>query len=191
MDTEDYLWQLVGNILDILRNHNNQIPLLNCGDTTTRSVESIAKLLQCAIPHAPPVIPTIKHNPTPEQTIPASKQLPIHVPTIRTNMPIIPVQVQRLPIVSPTRPPVQVQRMPLKSPGVETNPSIKAMTPRPVRPSLNTWRHDQRLWHTRAASLPQLVIQEYLNNLYHQVTGQRGTYDKLKLQYTKRWITSI
>ena len=35
------------------------------------------------------------------------------------------------------------------------------------------------------------MLQEHLNHLYHQFTGQRETYDKLKLQHPKRWITSM
>ena len=35
------------------------------------------------------------------------------------------------------------------------------------------------------------MIQEHLNHLYHQFIGQRETYDKLKLQHPKRWITSM
>ena len=65
------------------------------------------------------------------------------------------------------------------------------MPPQPVCPSLNTCRHDLHLRHTRAASVAQLVIQEHLNNLYHPVTGQCETYDKLKLRDPKLWITSM
>ena len=34
-------------------------------------------------------------------------------------------------------------------------------------------------------------IQEHLNRLYHPVTGQRETYEKIKLQQPKRWITIL
>ena len=35
------------------------------------------------------------------------------------------------------------------------------------------------------------MIQDHLNHLYHPVTVQRETYEKLKLQHPKLWITSM
>ena len=46
MDTEDYLWQSVGNILAILSKPKTQLTFLTYEDTTTSAVESIAKILQ-------------------------------------------------------------------------------------------------------------------------------------------------
>ena len=83
----------------------------------------------------------------------------MNVPTIRQYMPPVTVQVQRLTTVSTTMHPVKVQRVPLKSPGGKNIPSIKALPPQPVLPSLNTWIHYPSLRHTRAAELSQLVIQ--------------------------------
>ena len=96
-----------------------------------------------------------------------------------------------MPIVTPISLPVQVHRVPLKSPGGTTIPSRKATPPRPVCSSLNTWRYYPHLRHTCAASVAQLLIQIHLNHLYHPVTGQRETYEKLKLRRPKRWITSM
>ena len=73
METEDYLRQIVGDIIAILIKPKTQLPFLTYGYTTTSAVESIAKLLQYAIPYAPPVIQTLDPTPTPEQTIPAPK----------------------------------------------------------------------------------------------------------------------
>ena len=105
----------------------------------------------------------------------------MNVPELRPTMTTVPVRVQRAPTVSPTSPPVQLKRVPQKSPGGITIPARKYMPPRPVRPSLDTWRHDLRLQHTCAAVVYQLVIQEHLNHLYHPVKDQHKTYDKLKL----------
>ena len=99
--------------------------------------------------------------------------------------------VQRVTIVSPTSPPVQVHMVTLKYPEGETIPTKKSMPPRPVIPILNTWRHDPRLRYTRASALAELVIQEHLNHIYHPVTGQHETYDKLKFRHPKRWIASM
>ena len=115
----------------------------------------------------------------------------MNVLTTRPTMPTVPVRVQRVPIVIPTRTPVQVQRVPLKYPGGKTIHSRKSMPPRPVRPILNTWRHNPWLRHTFAEAVSQLLIQEHLNNLYYPVTCQCETYDKLKLRYPKRWITRM
>ena len=106
-------------------------------------------------------------------------------------MPTIPVRVHRVTIVGPTSPPAQVQRVPLKSSEGVTIPARTSIPPRPVRPSLNTLKHDLRPRNTRAAVVPQLVIQDHLNHLYNPVTVQRETYEKLKLQHPKRWITSM
>ena len=65
------------------------------------------------------------------------------------------------------------------------------MPPRPVLPSLNTWRHEPQLRHTRAADVSQLVIQDHPNHIYHSVTGQREAYDNLNLQHAKHCITSV
>ena len=61
--------------------------------------------------------------------------------------------------------PAQVQRVPLKSPGDPAIPVRKSFLPRPVHPSLNLWQHYLRLWHTHAAAVSQLVIQEHLNHI--------------------------
>ena len=141
METEDYLVQSVGNILSILSKPKTQLPFLTYGYTTTSAVESIAKLPQRAISRAPPVIPNPDPTPKPERKIPVPKQFPINVPTISPTISTVPFRVQRVPIVSPTRPPVQVQRLPLQSIGETTIPAIKSIPPRPVCPSLNTLRH--------------------------------------------------
>ena len=141
--------------------------------------------------HQSPRPPTPNPNPTPEQTIPVPKHSPMNVPKISPTMPTVPFRVQRVPIVSPTRPPVQFQRVPLKYPGGTTIPARKTIPPWPVCPILNTWRHDPHLWHTCAAAVSQLVIQEHPNNIYHSVTGQFETYDKINLWHTKRWITRM
>ena len=86
-------------------------------DTTTSAVESIANLIQCKIPRAPPVVPTNDPTPTPEQKIHVPDQIQMNVPTVSSTMPLITVKVQRLPIVSPSMPPVQVKRVPHKYPG--------------------------------------------------------------------------
>ena len=65
LETEYYLQQSVGDILAILRKPKTQLPFLTYGDTTTSAVESIDKLLKCAIPRAPPVIPTPSPTPPP------------------------------------------------------------------------------------------------------------------------------
>ena len=101
------------------------------------------------------------------------------------------VQVKRVTIFRPNRTPVQVQRVPFKSPGGTTIPARKSMPPRPVIPSLNTWRHDPRLGHTCTSAEAQLVIRDHLNRLYHPVTGQCKTYDKLNLWHPKLCITSM
>ena len=113
------------------------------------------------------------------------------MPKIIPTMTTVTVQVQRLPIVIPTRPPVQFQRVPLKYPRGTDIPSRKSMPPRPVCPILNTWRHYPRLQHTGAAAVYQLVIQDHFHNLYHPVTVQHETYEKLKLKHTKLWIVSM
>ena len=172
MEIEYYLWQSVSNLLAILRKPKTQITFLTYGDTTTRAVESIDKLLQCVILCAPPAIPAPNPTPTLEQTIPVPKQLPINVPTINPTMPTVPVRFHRVTIVSPTRPPIQVQRVPFKSPERATIPARKDMHLWPVFSILNTWRHEPRLWHTRAAAAAQPVTQEHLNHPYHPVTGQ-------------------
>ena len=105
--TQDYLQQSAGDILAILIKPKTQLPFLTYGDTTTRAMESIAKLLQHTILHVPPVI----LNPDP-------------TPTPRPTIPTILVQVQRVPIVSSTILPAQVQRAPLKSPEGENIPTI-------------------------------------------------------------------
>ena len=154
-------------------------------------METIDKLLQYEIPCAPPVILTPNPTSTPEQSIPVPKQFPMNVPIIIPAMPTVPVQVQKVPIDIPTRTPIQVQRMPRKFPGRTTIPSRKTFPPRPVIPILITWRHEPGLWQTRAVLLDQLVTQDHLNHLYHPVTFQCETYEKLKLQHPKRWITSM
>ena len=189
--TEYYLRQSVGDILAIPSKPKTQLPFLTYGGTKTSAVESIAKILQLATPHAPPVTPTPETTPTPELTIPVPKQLPIHVHTISPTMSTVPVKLKRVPIFIPTRPPVQIQRVPLKSPGETNIPSIKAMPPQPVRPSLDIWIHEPRLRQIHAEAVFQLVIQEHLNHLYHPVTGQCETYGKLKLRHPKFWITSM
>ena len=115
----------------------------------------------------------------------------MHVTTIIPIMPRVTFQVHMVPTVSPTMPPVQVQRVNLKSPGVKTIPSRKSLSLQPVRPILKPWIHNPRLWHTRAVTVAQLVIQEQINNTYHSVTGQSKSYDKIKLWHTKCWITSM
>ena len=92
---------------------------------------------------------------------------------------------------NPPDPPFSTNFLDLFISPLSAIPARKSMPPRPVCPSLKTSRHDPRLWHTRAASVSQFVIQEHLNNIYHTVTDQRETYDKLKLQHPKRWITSM
>ena len=96
-------------------------------------------------------------------------------------MPPVPVQVQRVPTVIPIIPPVQVQRVRLKYSGGEIILARKT-----VRLILDTWRHDPHLYHTCSVALSQLVIQDYLNHIYHPVTGQRKNYDKIKLQHPNR-----
>ena len=114
IETEDYLRQSIGDIIDILIKPNTQLPFSTYGDTTTSAVESITNLLQHAIPHSPQLIQTPEPNPTPEQTIPVPKQTLMNVPTTSPTMPTVPVQVQRFPIVRLTSTPVQVQRVNLK-----------------------------------------------------------------------------
>ena len=130
-------------------------------------------------------------NPTPKHIIPVPKYLSMNFPTISPTMPTVPVRVQKVTIVSPTRPPVQAQRVPLKYSEGTTISVIKAMPSWPIRPSLKTWRHDPRLQRNRAAEVSQLVIQEHLNHIYHPVIGQCETYYKLNILHSKRWITSM
>ena len=127
MDTEDYLRQSIGYILVIMIKLKTQLPFLTYGDTTTSTVESTTKILQREIPCTPPVIPTNDPTPTPEQTITVPEQIPMNVTTISPTMPPVPVQVQRVPTVSPTMTPVQVHRVPLKYPGGTTISCRKAL----------------------------------------------------------------
>ena len=86
METEDYLQQSIGEILAILIKPKNQLPFSTYEDTTTSAVESISKLLQRAIPRAPPVILNLNPTPTPEQIIPVPKKCPMNVPAIIPTM---------------------------------------------------------------------------------------------------------
>ena len=181
METEDYLQQSMDELPAILSNPKTQLPFLTYGYTTTNAIEFIVKLLKRSIPCAPPVIPTPNPDPIHERTIPVPGQSPMNVPTIGPTVTHVPFQVQRVPTVNRTIPSVQVHKVPLKYPGAAAIPSRKALPLQPVCPILKTWRHDPRLRHTRAAAVAQLVIQEHLNHLYHPVTGQQGTYDKLNI----------
>ena len=127
IETEDYLQQSIGDILSILSKKNNQPPLLTYGETKTSKFESIANILQRAIPRAPPFILNPYPTPTPEHTIPVTEQAPINVTTIIHNTPPVLIQVQRGTTINPNMPISQVQRVALKYPGGTTIPTRKAL----------------------------------------------------------------
>ena len=87
IETEDYLQKSIGNILAILSKPKTQIPFLTYGDITTSAVESIANILQCAIPCAPLDIPNPNPTPTPKHTTPVPEKLPMNVLAISPTMP--------------------------------------------------------------------------------------------------------
>ena len=128
------------------------------------------------------------NGPTPnlEQKIPVLYQIPMNVTTISPTIPPAPVQGQRVTKVRPNILSVQVKRVILKSSGGTDIPAIKTLPLQLFHTSLNTWRHNPSLRNTHAAAVSQLFIQEHLNHLYHTVTSQRKTYDKIKLQHPKR-----
>ena len=87
--------------------------------------------------------------------------------------------------------PGPVQRITLKLPGGTDITARKSSIPQPVSPRLDPWRHDPHLRHTHVAAVAQLIIQEHLNHIYHQVTGQYENCNKLKLRHPKLWTNSM
>ena len=126
--------------------------------------------------------PTDASTPVPTTTPPINFPEPLPEPEL---IPLTP------PIFIPTMNPTQVQNVNLKFPGGPAVPARKSLVLQLFRPLLDPWQHDLYKRHTRALALSQMVIQEYLNHIYHLFTDPWEDYDKTRLQNTEYWMNII
>ena len=203
--TEDLLRDTARDILAILNNPIAAAPCLHVGDETRTAIKQIATILNRVVPPPLPVPST----PTP--TVQIKSQPASIVPTPEPSPPNKSNAVNPTSVTTPVKSTALLPRViSIRSPPAKhVKPSLKNTTPKTKFPTskprhgINSVfsRRGIRLYpnRTRSAALtqshhPKLSESErdaHLNHIYNPITGNKETYESLRLQNPDRWDTSF